>query len=172
MDILYYEGNDNKNLTAINLDNVKIIECKNIKADSNSNYEKDECVGLYMDNILIHHFSKNEIIEMYNETIKSDEKIKELYNLYCQKLISDEVHRQFIINIGFEEFKGYLKNKRLSNREIYERFVDFGVEKYIEIIKGDRWFINRKKITYRLLAVIIGEYYEGQIQHLVWKAND
>lgn len=164
MDILYYGGHGDKNIKAINLDVVKNIECKDINIDiKRYRYIENEGLGLYMDGVLIHHFFENEIMTMYHEILKSDDKIKETYDLYCQRFISDDYYRQLIIDNGFMAFKKYLKSERLTPHDIFYSFKFDGVERYLKLIESNRWLPNNEKVIYELLSITLGSYYIGYL---------
>lgn len=164
MDILYYGGHGDKNIKAINLDNVKNIECKDINSDiKRYSYIDNEGLGLYMDGALIHHFFEKEIMTMYYEILKSDDKIKEIYDLYCERFISDDYYRQLIIDNGFMAFKNYLKSRRLTPNDIFYSFKFDGVKRYLKLIESNRWLPNNKNVIYELLSITLTNYYVGYL---------
>ena len=170
MNLLYYSGNNRVNnersINAINLDLVKIIECRKIEYETEITNFDVEAFGLYLDDILVHYFYIKDAYEIYDKFLSDENEIKKAYEIYCKEFVKDEEENQLLNKAGFEGFNQYIKKSKLTSYEIYRDYQFAGVVNYTRILEKDKWFPNSKEITYKLFILDIFDYYVTKLKYM------
>lgn len=160
MDAVTYFDKIDKRIKVINLDMVKTLECKEIDEELRKiNNNNDDSLGLYMDDILIHYFFKDEVEKVFQELLESDEKLKEVYDFCCEELISQDRVKKLMNKNGFITFSNYVKSNKITANNMFDSLKIRGVEFYLKFMNVDKYLINRNDVIFKIVSVGIFAYY-------------
>lgn len=159
-EVIYFD----KNVKVINLDMVKTLECKEIDEELKKTMNNNDSLGLYMDDILIHYFFKDEIVKVFQEVLESDEKLKEVYDFCCDEVISLDSVKKLMNKNGFIAFSNYVKSNKVTANDMFDLLKLDGVEVYLKLIKSNKRLINRNDITFKILSIIIFSCYVRELR--------
>lgn len=165
MDILYYEVGSKRNVKAINLEAIKRIECRSTNEEIENGRYIFEGVGLYLDDILVHHFIFEDFRDIYDSLQEDEEKVEKAYDLYCRELVIDDIEEQLMMNSGIDGFKEFMKSTTLNADRLFKNYKNFGVEDYIRVLEKDKRFDNCNEITYKLLVIKLFKRYLGELKN-------
>ena len=165
MDILYYEVGSKRNVKAINLDAIKRIECRSTNEEIENGRYIFEGVGLYLDDILVHHFIFEDFRDIYDSLQEDEEKVEKAYHLYCRELVSDEIEEKLMMTSGINGFKEFMQNTTLNADRLFKNYKHFGIEDYIRVLEKDKRFDDCDRITYKLLLIKLFGRYVNELKH-------
>ncbi|EHA6442218.1 hypothetical protein N2W37_003058 [Clostridium perfringens] len=144
MDILYYFNHTEDQIQALNLDNIKHMECKVINKNE-LNYSAE----FYIDEFLVHSYERKELLKIIKEIASSEKNLLKAYNYYSYNFAT-EYEKELIRNNDFSYLQEYMKKRKIKN---YVYNLEFSIVKiYCEILKTNRWFCNSEEINYQIVV--------------------